>query len=176
MYSPSRYEDGSSVSHLDEATFSSAGLDSVMTPNLDAGEVFHEPGPLLLAMMQDLRAKPPVGIAVGLPQEVRNAQALTSSGSAIIKFDLPANVRTAQITSYTVKNLKTGAEQNTSASPVIVTGLKNGTSYSFEITAANSLGISDPVTTNSITPQKGWKKKVVDPNTEVGNLTTVTFN
>ena len=49
MYTPSRYQSGSSTSHLDEDTFSKSGLDSVMTPSLDPGEVFHEPGPLLLA-------------------------------------------------------------------------------------------------------------------------------
>ena len=61
MYTPARYESGSSTSHLDEATFSSkSGADSVMTPSLDPGEIFKEPGPLLLAMMEDMRSKPPV--------------------------------------------------------------------------------------------------------------------
>lgn len=176
LYSPKSYEDGSSVSHLDEATFSSAGPDSVMTPNLDAGEIFHEPGPLLLAMMQDLRAKPPVGIAVGIPQQVRNAQALVSDTAAIIRFDPPANARAAQITSYTVKNLKTGAERSFTNSPVILSGLKNGTSYSFSITASNSLGTSDPITTNPVIPQAGWSKSVIDPKAQAQNLTSVTFN
>ena len=176
LYSPKKYEDGSSVSHLDEATFSSAGPDAVMSPNLDAGEIFHEPGPLLLAMMQDLRAKPPVGIAVGIPQTVRNAQALVSDSGAIIKFDPPANARAAQITSYTVKNDKTGAEKSFTSSPAALTGLKNGSSYTFSVTALNSLGSSDPVTTNSITPQAAWKKTVIDPLADARNLTTVTFN
>jgi hypothetical protein len=176
LYTPKKYEDGSSVSHLDEATFSSAGPDAVMSPNLDAGEIFHDPGPLLLAMMQDLRAKPPVGIAVGIPQTVRNAQALVSDSGAIIKFDPPANARAAQITSYTVKNDKTGAEKSFTSSPAALTGLKNGTSYTFSITALNSLGSSDPVTTNSITPQASWKKTVIDPIADARNLTTVTFN
>jgi len=176
LYTPKKYEDGSSVSHLDEATFSNAGKDAAMSPNLDAGEIFHEPGPLLLAMMQDLRNKPPVGIAVGIPQQVRNAQALVSDSSAIIRFDPPANARAAQITSYTVKNTKTGAEKSFTSSPAVMTGLKNGTLYSFEITASNSLGTSDPVTTNSITPQEPWKKTVIDPKVDARNLTSVTFN
>jgi hypothetical protein len=176
LYTPKKYEDGSSVGHLDEATYSSAGPDAVMSPNLDAGEIFHEPGPLLLAIMQDLRAKPPVGIAVGIPQTVRNAQALVSDSGAIIKFDPPANARAAQITSYTVRNDKTGAEKSFISSPVALTGLKNGTSYTFSITASNSLGSSDPVTTNSITPQAAWKKTVIDPTADARNLTTVTFN
>jgi len=176
IYTPKKYEEGSSVSHLDEATFDSAGRDSVMSPNLQAGEVFLGPGPLLLAMMQDLRTKPPVGIAVGIPQTVRNAEALISDSGAIVKFDPPANARAAQIKSYTVKNLKTGAEKSFTNSPAVFPGLKNGTSYSFTITASNSLGTSDPVTTNAITPTAAWKQSVIDPNADAKNLTTVTFN
>ena len=59
LYTPAIYERGSSVSHLDEKTFSNTGENSVMTPNLDAGEVFHLPGSLLLAMFEDLRQKSP---------------------------------------------------------------------------------------------------------------------
>jgi hypothetical protein len=176
LYSPKKYEDGSSISHLDEATFDRAGKDAVMSPNLEAGEVFHHPGPLLLAMMQDLRTKPPVGIAVSVPQLVRNAEALISEAGAIVKFDPPANARAAQVTSYTVRNVKTGAEKSFTNSPAIFSGLKNGISYTFTVTASNSLGTSDPVTTNAITPKAGWIKKVIDPNAEVKNLTTVTFN
>lgn len=176
LYTPKKYEDGSSVSHLDEATFSSAGPDAVMSPNLDAGEVFHEPGPLLLAMMQDLRTKPLPGIAVGIPQQVRNAQALVSDGGAIVRFDPPANARAAQITSYTVKNVKTGAEKSYTNSPVVLTGLKNGTAYTFSITASNSLGTSEPIITNAVTPQAGWSRTVIDPAAQAQNLTSVTFN
>ena len=135
MYTPARYESGSSTSHLDEATFSSSGVDSVMTPSLDPGEIFKEPGPLLLAMMEDLRSKPPVGIATDRPLSPRNAQAFTGDSSALISFDPPANLRTAQITEYIVKNLKTGSERKTLTSPVLITGLKNGTSYTFSVVA-----------------------------------------
>ena len=176
LHSPKKYEDGSSTSHLDENAFDNAGKNAVMSPNLAAGEVFHDPGPLLLAMMQDLRAKPPVGIAVGIPQIVRNPEALISDAGAIVKFDPPANARAAQITSYTVKNDRTGAEKSFTNSPAIFSGLKNGTSYTFTITASNSLGTSVPVTTNAITPKAGWVKKVIDSNADAKNLTTVTFN
>jgi hypothetical protein len=176
LYTPKEYEDGSSVSHLDEATFSNSGKDAVMSPDLDAGEIFHEPGPLLLAMMQDLRNKPPAGLAVGIPQQVRNAQALVSDNSAIIRFDPPANARAAQISSYTVRNNKTGTEKSFTSSPAVISGLKNGTQYSFTVTASNSLGTSDPITTNPITPQAPWKKTVIDPKADARNLTSVNFN
>ena len=176
LYTPNRYEDGSSVSHLDETTFGQSQIDNVMTPNLDAGEIFHSPGPLLLAMMEDMRRKPPVGIAVGTPLEVRNLTALVADSSAIITFDPPANARSAQISSYSIKNLKTNQIKSTTSSPVIFTGLKNGTSYTFTVTAANSNGTSEPVSTQSITPQAGWKRVVIDNKSNASLLTSTSFN
>jgi hypothetical protein len=176
LYSPKRYEDGSSVSHLDEATFSQSKLDMVMTPNLDAGEIFHEPGPLLLAMMEDMRRKPPVGIAVGIPQVVRNLEALVGDGEAIITFDPPANARTAQISSYLVRNLKTNQVKSTTTSPVRFTGLKNGTAYTFSVTASNSNGTSDVATTAPITPQASWKRFIIDAKSNGSLVTSTDFN
>ena len=108
LYTPSIYEPGSSVSHLDERTFSQSGENAAMTPNLDSGEVFHLPGPLLLAMFDDMRRKPPAGIAYGLPESPQNFRAIISDRSAILMFDRPANFRSAQIESYSIKNVKTG--------------------------------------------------------------------
>ncbi len=176
MYTPARYESGSSTSHLDEATFSKSGLDSVMTPSLDPGEIFKEPGPLLLAMMEDLRSKPPVGMATDLPLSPRNAQAFTGDSSALISFDPPANLRTAQITEYIVKNLKTGSERKTLTSPVLITGLKNGTSYTFSVAAKNALGVSDPVVTKAVVPQTGWKSTIFDSSADGKTVASTTFN
>jgi hypothetical protein len=176
MYTPAIYEPGSSVSHLDEATYSKSGLDAVMTPNLDAGEVFHQPGPLLLAMMEDMRAKPPVGLAVSVPDAPRNVEALISNQSAIITFDPPANARAAQVTTYTVKNLKTLLTVTGAGSPLVITGLKNGTTYSFAVTAQNSLGTSVEAVTKSIIPQAGLKAASVDLTPDGRDIASTTFN
>ncbi len=176
MYTPARYESGSSTSHLDEATFSKAGVDSVMTPSLDPGEIFKEPGPLLLAMMEDLRSKPPAGVATDLPQSPRNAQAFTGDSSALISFDPPANLRTAQITEYIVKNVKTGIEKKTLTSPLLITGLKNGTSYTFTVIAKNALGASEAVVTKAVVPQPGWKSTVLDSSADGKTVASTTFN
>jgi hypothetical protein len=176
MYTPARYESGSSTSHLDEATFSKSGVDSVMTPSLDPGEIFKEPGPLLLAMMEDLRSKPPAGMATDLPLSPRNAQAFTGDSSALISFDPPANLRTAQITEYIVKNLKTGSERKTLTSPVLITGLKNGTSYTFSVAARNALGVSDPLVTKAVVPQTGWKSTIFDSAADGKTVASTTFN
>ncbi|HEX7405555.1 MAG TPA: hypothetical protein VF307_06495 [Candidatus Nanopelagicaceae bacterium] len=175
LYTPHQYQDGSSVSHLDEATYSSSGADSVMTPNLDAGEVFQGPGPLLLAMMEDLRNKPPVGLSFALPEVPRNAIALIGDRSVVISFDPPANVRTAQVTSYTIKNNKTQALTTAYRSPVVIAGLTNGMSYNFSIIANNSLGQSDAVLTNTVSPEPAWKAKVLDPLADGKYMATTTF-
>ena len=176
MYTPARYESGSSTSHLDEATFASSGVDSVMTPSLDPGEIFKEPGPLLLAMMEDLRSKPPAGVATDLPQSPRNAQAFTGDSSALISFDPPTNLRTAQITEYIVKNVKTGSEKKTLTSPLLITGLKNGTSYTFSVVAKNALGVSDAAVTKAVIPQPGWKSTVLDSAADGKTVASTTFN
>ena len=176
MYTPSRYESGSSTSHLDENTFSKSGLDSVMTPSLDPGEVFRQPGPLLLAMMEDMRNKPPAGVATELPLAPRNVQAFTGDSSALISFDPPVNLRTAQISEYIVKNIKTGVEKKSLSSPVLMTGLKNGTSYTFSVVAKNALGISDAEITKAVTPQAGWKSTVLDSSADGKSVASTTFN
>ena len=176
MYTPSRYESGSSTSHLDEATFSKSDLDSVMTPSLDPGEIFREPGPLLLAMMEDMRNKPPVGVATDLPLSPRNVQAFTGDASALVSFDPPVNLRTAQISEYIIRNIKTGAEKKSQTSPVLITGLKNGTSYTFSVIAKNALGVSDQMTTKVVIPQAGWKSTVLDSAADGKSVASTVFN
>jgi len=176
LYTPTRYEEGSSVSHLDESTYANLGSNSIMTPNLDPGEIFREPGSLLLGMMQDMRRKPPVGVAVGVPQVVRNAVALIADSSAIITFDPPANARTAQITSYSVRNLKTDEVKSSIESPITFTGLKNGTSYSFSIVSSNTNGTSDAVITAPVTPQSGWQRTIIDSGVTLKHVTSINFN
>ena len=176
LYTPSSYQAGSSTSHLDEAAFSKTGLDSVMTPNLDPGEIFKEPGPLLLAMMEDMRNKPPVGVATGLPEAPRNVQAFVADSAALISFDPPVNIRTAQVAEYVVKNLKTGVEKRAISSPIVISGLKNGTSYTFSVAAKNSLGLSEAATTKAVIPQAGWKSTVLDNTADGKSVSSTVFN
>ncbi len=175
LYTPAPYEGGSSVSHLDEATFKDSLLDEVMTPNLDSGEVFHSPGPLLLAMFEDMRTKPPAGVSYSLPQVVQNQKALVGDQSVIVQFSPPVNARAAQISGYQIKNLQSGDSVTVTESPAVIKNLKNGSKYSFSITAINSLGVSAAVNTNSVTPQTSWKASVVDASADAKFLATGTY-
>ena len=175
LFTPSVYEQGSSTSHLDEKTFSNSFENSVMTPNLSAGEVFHLPGTLLLAIFEDLRMKPPAGIATGLPGSVQNVRAVIGDKSAIIKFDPPADFRFAQIDSYLIENLQTGEIVKAPESPVVINGLKNGTKYTFSVKAVNSAGTSEPAKSNQITPQASWKSTVIDSSADAKYIATTTY-
>ena len=175
LYTPSIYEAGSSISHLDEATFSKSVDNAVMTPNLDSGEVFHLPGPLVLAMFEDMRQRPPAGIAAGTPQPPQNVKALIGDRSAIIRFDPPVNFRSAQVSRYDVTNIQTGNVVSVSESPVTISGLKNGTKYTFSVSATNSLGTSNSVNTNSVTPQPAWKSSIIDATADAKYLATATY-
>ena len=175
LYTPSTYEPGSSISHLDEATFSQSVDNAVMTPNLDSGEVFHLPGPLVLAMFEDMRQKPPAGVAAGTPQPPQNVKALIGDKSAIVRFDPPVNFRSAQVSKYDVTNIQTGSVVSVTESPVTISGLKNGTKYTFSVSATNSLGTSNSVNTNSVTPQSAWKSSVVDASADAKYLATAIY-
>ena len=176
LYTPTTYESGSSVSHLDEDTFANTGSNTALTPSMAAGEVFTELGPVLLGMMRDLRNKPAPGLAASIPTEVRNAQALIADSSALITFEEPLNARTSQVREYIIKNVNTGREKSVTDSPAIITGLRNGTSYTFEIVASNSMGASLKVVTKPMTPRAAWSSQVLDADSDARSITSTTLN
>jgi len=54
LYAPASWEQGSSYSHLDEGTYSNASGNSLMTPSFTNDEVIHVPGPLTMAIFEDI--------------------------------------------------------------------------------------------------------------------------
>jgi hypothetical protein len=54
LYAPSAWEDGSSYSHLDEATFPAGDPNSLMTPQLGMNEAIHTPGPIVMGIFRDM--------------------------------------------------------------------------------------------------------------------------
>ncbi|MBA4407852.1 MAG: T9SS type A sorting domain-containing protein [Bacteroidota bacterium] len=54
LYAPTTWDAGSSIYHLDDATYSNGDPNSLMTPFTGKGEAIHNPGPNSLAMMYDM--------------------------------------------------------------------------------------------------------------------------
>jgi hypothetical protein len=146
-----------------------------MTPVLDPGEVFRAPGPIALAMLQDMLQKPPANKAQTLPTKPINVKALVGDKYALVTFDSPTCRRIDRITGYNVTIDQTGKLQTFTSSPARITGLKNGQSYSFTITAENINGKSEAVTTNTIKPQAGASTTTIDKSANAKFLATGTF-
>ncbi len=54
LFSPSPFNPGSSVSHLDESDFPSGNANSLMTPFVGSAEAIHDPGEIILGMFADM--------------------------------------------------------------------------------------------------------------------------
>ena len=81
--------------------------------------------------------------------------ATAGNATADIAFTPPANSGSATITEYKVTCAATGAVSRTgtgASSPITVTGLTNGTTYSCSVTATSSAGTSDASAGVSVTP------------------------
>lgn len=72
---------------------------------------------------------------------------------ATIAFTAPSFIGGASITGYTVTSIPNGLTGTGAASPIIVTGLTNGTAYQFTVTATNSAGTgAASAISSSVTP------------------------
>jgi uncharacterized protein DUF4347/fibronectin type III domain protein/exosortase sorting signal-containing protein len=80
--------------------------------------------------------------------------ATAGNGQASVTFAAPAFTGGAAITGYTVTSNPGGITATGTASPITVTGLVNGTGYTFTVAATNSAGTgSTSAASNSVTPQ-----------------------
>jgi outer membrane protein assembly factor BamB len=77
---------------------------------------------------------------VGLPGAPTNVRATAGDGMATVSFTPPSSDGGAPIVSYTVTATPGGQSVTTSGRVAWVTGLTNGTSYTFTVTATNAAG------------------------------------
>lgn len=79
--------------------------------------------------------------------------ATAGNASASVTFTAPASNGGATITGYTVTSSPGGFTGTGASSPINVSGLTNGTAYTFTVTATNSAGTgSASAASNSVTP------------------------
>ncbi|MBD9369256.1 fibronectin type III domain-containing protein, partial [Xanthomonas sp. XNM01] len=82
------------------------------------------------------------GVAPGAP--VIGTATVIGAGQVAVSFTAPSNTGGEAITSYTVTSSPGGLSGTGSASPITVSGLAPGTSYTFTVTATNSAGTGAP--------------------------------
>lgn len=62
LFAPSPWSPGSSIVHLNDASYPRGDINSLMTPSVGAGEVVHDPGPIARGILADL-GWPSTGLA-----------------------------------------------------------------------------------------------------------------
>jgi len=103
-----------------------------------------------------------------------NVSAIPGNASATITFTAPGGGST--ITGYTVTSIPGGLTGTGSASPITVTGLTNGTAYTFTVIATNVNGSSSPSSaSNSVIPSAGPGVPTIGTATKGNAQATVTF-
>ncbi|MEG0448686.1 MAG: S-layer homology domain-containing protein [Lysinibacillus sp.] len=113
------------------------------------------------------------------PDAPTNVSATAGDNQATVNFTAPTSNGGSAITGYEVKVYKGGVEQtalNTTGttSPITVTGLTNGTAYTFKVVAINAVGSSiESTDTTPITPLANQLAPTgltgVAPTTSAGN-------
>ena len=79
--------------------------------------------------------------------------ATAGNAQAMVSFTAPASNGGVAITGYTVTSSPGGFTSTGAGSPVIVTGLSNGTAYTFTVTATNTAGTgAASMASNSVVP------------------------
>ncbi len=86
---------------------------------------------------------------------------------ASVSFTAPVNNGGSPIISYTVTSSPGNFTGIGSASPLIITGLRNGTAYTFTVTATNGAGTSPAsAASNAVTPTATQTITFADPGTQ----------
>ena len=88
-----------------------------------------------------------------VPNAPTGVTAVKGNAQAVVSFTAPSDTGGSVITSYTVTSSTGGITATGSASPITITGLTNGTAYTFTVTATNAIGTSVASSaSNSVTP------------------------
>lgn len=101
------------------------------------------------------------------PQPPSITGATAAPASASISFTAPSDTGGSPITKYTVTSSPGGLQMDGTSSPIVVSGLTNGTAYTFTITATNVAGPSGPSTaSNAVTPKSDQAITFSNPGTQ----------
>lgn len=96
IYTPATFASGSSLSHLDEATFNGT-LSALMTPSISYGEIARTPGAVGCALLQDLGWSVDIVACsnLALPVELTTFDALAAGHDVLLNWETASEVNNA---------------------------------------------------------------------------------
>ncbi len=87
------------------------------------------------------------------PDSPTDVSSSAGDSQATVTFTAPSDVGGSEITGFRVQDGTNAHGASGSSSPITVTGLSNGTSYTFNVWAINAFGYSAPSdASGSVTP------------------------
>ncbi|SNB44915.1 S8 family serine peptidase [Geobacter sp. DSM 9736] len=109
--------------------------------------------------------------AIVPPPPPQISSATAGNQTATVSFTAPSDDGGSTITGYTVTAAPGNITATGTGSPITVTGLSNGTSYTFTVTATNAAGSSQPSSpSDSVTPVRYDTLNVTPSGTGTGRV------
>ena len=112
-------------------------------------------------------AELPMTVNLAVPTVPLNVRAIVGKASATVVFTTPNSDGGRAISGYTVtSNPAAGLDTNSGSTALrhLVTGLTNGTRYTFTVTATNAVGVSGPSDpSNSVIPTPAGNQAMLIP-------------
>jgi uncharacterized protein (TIGR02145 family) len=105
-------------------------------------------------------------VTVTVPGSPTIVNVVAGNAEATVSFTAPSSTGGSAITSYSVTSTPVGGNGTGTGTSIIVTGLSNGTSYTFTVVAANAIG-------NSVASAASTAVTPLAPNTVPGPPTSV---
>jgi hypothetical protein len=162
LFTPTEYKSGSSVSHLDDTLFPKSMPNGLMSSSISTQQAIHDPGPIVLAMFEDMRNKTPDSPL----SSVQNLRGVAGNKSVTLFFDAPEQGVRQQITDYSIKVYPGNRIVSVKGSPATIDKLDAGLPYYFGVipNSASSSGAEEK--TSIIVPESLWEISPLDKNAD----------
>ncbi|MFZ9926436.1 MAG: hypothetical protein ACO3FB_01440 [Candidatus Nanopelagicaceae bacterium] len=162
LFTPTEYKSGSSVSHIDDTLYPKTAPNGLMSSSIGIQQAIHDPGPIALAMLEDMRGKTPGSPLSG----VQNLRGIAGNKSVTLFFDAPEQSIRQEISSYTVKIYPSNKTIITTKSPFTIDKLDPGLPYYFGVTPTSSATSGPEIKTSIIIPESVWAVSALDKSAD----------